>query len=311
MAPPRALPSSLRDRVFTRSEALAAGITDTQLRGTRIIRVMPGLFRYSTTEPSLDAMVRGIRPLLPDGVALSHTTALGWFGLELTPMFPLHFSTNRPCRVRRSEVRVHRFQGEVTAHLMRGIPILGAERTFVDCGTVLSAPRLLAAGDWLCARGATDPDTLQAFVAQSHLDGVLRARAVARWVRIGAESPRESMTRWHLVARGMPEPAINLEICDDQGAFIGRGDLPYPQFKVLVEYDGWYHERDSAQRDKDILRREALEAAGWVVVIITSADSGERIAWRVFHALRSRGYRGDPPHRPRFGRSWGTNVRQR
>jgi very-short-patch-repair endonuclease len=69
----------------------------------------------------------------------------------------------------------------------------------------------------------------------------------------------------------------------------------------MVEHDGWVHERDARQRQRDHLRRERLEAEGWRVIVITVADfANERaIAWRVYDALRQRGYRG---LRPRFGR---------
>lgn len=296
------LPVVLQGRIFTRLEATAEGLTPKQLRGGRILSVMPGLYRYRDHDPGEDELALAVRRLLPDGVALSHSSALAWYGVQLAPAAPLHFATNRPIRVKRPEVRVHRFTGELAARVLRGMPILDPSRTFIDCGTVLSYPRMLAAGDWLCAKGFTDPVSLAELCAASHLDGVQRARSVVRWIRPGAESVRESMTRWHLVARGLPEPEINTDIVDSHGTFLGRGDMPYPSYKVLVEYDGWYHERDAIQRDRDVLRREALERAGWLVVIITSSDSGERIASRVFAALKARGYRGDPPHFPRIGR---------
>ena len=61
----------------------------------------------------------------------------------------------------------------------------------------------------------------------------------------------------------------------------------YRRHKVLVEYDGWYHERDAWQRQRDILRREALEAEGWRVIVVTSADMRhpKQIAARVARAL--------------------------
>jgi very-short-patch-repair endonuclease len=298
---PSALPAALQGCVFTRREATSHGLTDKHLRGSRIVAVMAGLYRYRDHDPGEDELALAVRRLLPDGVALSHTSALAWYGVQLGPAVPLHFATNRPIRVKRPEVRVHRFAGELLARVVRGMPILDPSRTFIDCGTVLSYPRMLAAGDWLCAQGFTDPASLAEACAASHLDGVQRARAVARWIRPGAESVRESMTRWHLVSRGLPEPEINIDILDRHGTFLARGDLPYPRYKVLVEYDGWYHERDAIQRDRDVLRREALDRAGWSVVVITSSDSGERIAFRTFAALAARGYRGNPPHFPRIG----------
>jgi very-short-patch-repair endonuclease len=73
--------------------------------------------------------------------------------------------------------------------------------------------------------------------------------------------------------------------------------MPYFRFKVLVEYDGWWHERDGRQRQRDRVRREALEAAGWRVIVITSEDlkDARLIPWRVFNALKDRGFAGPSP----------------
>ncbi len=131
---------------------------------------------------------------------------------------------------------------------------------------------LLRVGDWLVATGRTDVSTLRAYVFASHLDGVRRARRVAMMVRKGSASPRESDLRWEIARAGLPEPELNVDIADELGEFMARGDLVYRRWKVVVEYDGWQHERDAWQRQYDHLRRERLEAAGWRVIVITSAD---------------------------------------
>jgi very-short-patch-repair endonuclease len=77
-----------------------------------------------------------------------------------------------------------------------------------------------------------------------------------------------------------------------------RATWQYPAYKVLVEHDGWHHERDAAQRQRDHLRRERLEAEGWLVIVITVEDfrNEKSIAWRVYNALKLRGYAGPTPH---------------
>jgi hypothetical protein len=53
-------------------------------------------------------------------------------------------------------------------------------------------------------------------------------------------------------------------------------------------------------RQRDHLRRERLESEGWRVIVIAVQDfMNERaIAWRVYLALKERGYTGP---RPSFG----------
>ena len=229
--------------------------------------------------------------VVPPDAALSHVSALRWWGLTVGPAVPLHFSSNSRTHVEREGIIVHRRQGLLRPELLRGVPVMGPDRTFVDCGTVLSLRRMVEVGDWLVAQGHTDLLTLRAYVIQSHLDGVIRARDAASLVRVGSESVRESALRWHLTRAGLPEPELNQDIFDD-GQFLARGDLVYRRWQVLVEYDGWHHERDAVQRQRDHLRREALEAAGWRVIVITTADmsSPVSVVRRVRAALIQRGY---------------------
>ena len=85
-----------------------------------------------------------------------------------------------------------------------------------------------------------------------------------------------------------------------------RGDLVYETNKVLVEYDGWHHERDARQRQRDRKRREQLEAAGWRVIVVTSQDlnSPSLIPLRVHAALRDHGYRGPRPFTNAMWHRW-------
>lgn len=120
-------------------------------------------------------------------------------------------------------------------------------------------------------------------------------------MRARVDSVRESDVRWIIFSAGLPLPDPNPPIRDAYGVQIAKGDLVYDEFKVLVEHDGWQHERDAGQRQRDHLRRERLEAEGWLVIVITAADFKveRQIAWRIYNALRLRGFAGP---RPRFGR---------
>jgi very-short-patch-repair endonuclease len=299
------LPVALAGKIFSRAEAETHGLSPRMLRGSRVISVWPGRYRYAETPVDDSEVIEACLELGPPDAALSHTSALAIRGLSMRPLLPVHVATNTGRHVRRRHVIVHRFQGALDVEMAGGLPLLGAARTFVDCATMLTLPELVAVGDWMAARRLTTPSMLRTFADESHLDGVQKARLAAELVRAGSESVQESVTRFDLVANGLPEPAVNLSIQSDDGQFLARGDLPYPQFKVLVEYDGWYHERSAEQRQRDILRRELLEAHGWLVVVLTSRDLADprRAAWRVFNALRSRGYDGPPPRLDaRFGR---------
>jgi very-short-patch-repair endonuclease len=81
------------------------------------------------------------------------------------------------------------------------------------------------------------------------------------------------------------------------GAAIGRFDLVYREWRVIVEYDGDQHRTSSRQYDRDQLRLEAATMAGWIVVRVRSHAlfaAPERMVRRVTDALRQRGWVGAP-----------------
>lgn len=282
----------LHGRAFTVAQAAERGLSRRSLDGRRFVRIHRGVYRTVDTDPTLPVLLDAARLVLPADAAISHLTALRVYGLEVGEMLPLHFSTNTRVQIDREDVTVHRRQDRLSVEQRDGRPVLSAVRTFVDVATQVGERRLLQVGDWLVQNCGVRPADLVELALLSHLDGVQRARRVAPYVRSGAESMTESDVRWHLVRGGLPEPAVNVEICDDRGSWLARGDLVYRRWRVLVEYDGWHHERDRTQRQRDHLRREALEAAGWRVIVITAADldGPGAVVIRVRQALRARGF---------------------
>ena len=85
-----------------------------------------------------------------------------------------------------------------------------------------------------------------------------------------AESPEESRVRVALVRAGLP-PEVQVEVFDDQRAFIARVDLAFPELKIAIEYDGAHHFTDQ-QVPRDNVRLARLRAAGWVVLRLANAD---------------------------------------
>lgn len=290
-----ALPESLRGKAFTVQEALESGLTRRVLQGSRFEMIHPGVYRFADSPLTLSMRISAARHVLPRDVALSHVSNLQWRGLGIGKASTLHFSSNTRLHVSRPGILMHRFDGTIHPINFRGVPILGPDRTFVDSATVLSLRDLVRAGDWLIANRQTDLNTLDSYVTLSHLDGVQRARKAIPLLRAGVESVMESDVRLVLQRHGLPEPTVNPNIYDSCGLFLARGDLVYESYKVLVEYDGWQHERDARQRQHDHLRRERLEAEGWRVIVVTAVDLKDprSVAMRVFAALKQRGFQGN------------------
>lgn len=288
--------------MFTTRQAIEIGISTSMLRGRRFLQIHRGVWRLATTSLSLELHVHAARLAAPGSTAVSHVTALQWWGVEVGSTLPVHLSTTSSAQTK-SGIVLHRRVGTLSPVMLRHVPVLGPERSFVDCGTVLSLRQLVRAGDRLVRLGLTTPLSLRTYADDRHLDGVVRAREAAALVRARVDSVRETDVRLLMVLAGLPEPQVNVDVYDDSGTWIARGDLVLPMFRIIVEHDGWHHERDAAQRQKDHLRRERIEAASWTLIVITVEDFGQpaSIVARVYEALRRRGYAGPPPE---LGRKW-------
>lgn len=187
--------------------------------------------------------------------------------------------------------------------------VVVADLSVVDIVTVwtqlaaaLSVDELVAVGDQLVLDPVVlDPRRIRPYTTieqlRERLDGFSGrgAAALSRalpLVRAGAESRTETLLRLLLLHAGLPEPEVNRDIRAQNGAFLGRADLVYPAFKVIVEYDGDHHRTSVRQYDADISRFDRFLAARWIVIRVRSrglfVQPGQTIA-RVTGALRSRG----------------------
>lgn len=298
---PRAthIPSHLRGRPVTTREAADHGVGRGTLAGPSWTPLFRGVSVTADTVIDAAMWLRAALLVLPAGTVVSHSGAMRLYGLEPRPGRHLRWelSTNRAAVTEHKEIILHRRQRLLRSVLVQGLPATGPERTFVDCALPLSFVELVQLGDHLVHRGFTTIDRLVEFAHTQHLHGVLLARRTVAYVRDRVESPMETLVRLMLVTARLPQPDCNVDIRDAGGRFLARGDLVYLAWKVLVEYDGWQHERDAAQRAHDTRRREKLEAAGWRVVVISVGDlaAPRKIPERVHAALTARGYDGSRP----------------
>ena len=86
-----------------------------------------------------------------------------------------------------------------------------------------------------------------------------------------SDSPPESELRVALICAGLPAPLANHPIYH-RGALVATPDLSWPEFHVLVEYEGEHHRTDARQWAYDIERYAQLAELGWTVIRATSAD---------------------------------------
>ncbi|MGZ5389832.1 MAG: DUF559 domain-containing protein, partial [Aeromicrobium sp.] len=120
--------------------------------------------------------------------------------------------------------------------------------------------------------------------------------------RVDAESPKESETRAVIVAAGLPEPELNVDLHDAAG-FIGRVDMLIRDFRIVVEYEGRQHADSMGQWNRDLMRYERLTRAGYVVIRVTHEmlRRPRELVLRIRATLVERGFRGPDL---RFGPGW-------
>jgi hypothetical protein len=282
------------DSPFTRAEAKVCGLTDQVLRGSGFRRVFWGVHVGASTALSLEVRARAALAIAPAGALLTHHTA-GLLWDAVVPHSPdLHVGMPRRDRMQVTGIAAHRYISMPEARHRRGLRVTSPERTFLDLAGLLTLVDLVVAGDSLVRKGHTTPQALRAVAAEFRGRGARRARQAAALVRAQVDSPMETRVRLLIVLAGLPEPVVNLAICEADGRVVYRIDLAFADVKVAVEYDGRHHVERQEQWGRDLLRREELEADGWRFVVITAADvykTPEQTLARIVATLRERGLR--------------------
>jgi len=200
---------------------------------------------------------------------------------------------SREARCRRAGVAAH--LGTITAQttICDGVPISTPEQAFLDLASVgVSLVDLVVAGDSMVK--VNDLDPLRFLASADGYEGrnARRARRAAALVRAGVDSPMETRIRLLVVLAGLPEPHVNFIVRVADGRWRWRFDLCYPEYKLIIEYDGRQHAYDAAQWSHDLERREWLDQDGWrILIVISEGIYGDplRTLQRVRSALEERG----------------------
>ncbi len=273
------------------------GLTYAQTRGNRFHAPTVGV---RTTDDSWLETVRAVALLLPEGAAFSHVTALQLLGVPFeNDSLPLHVTVPRgTTRGTRSIVSWHHSDLTRKRRKVMGLTVTTALKTWLDLGAVLDVPELVAVTDLLLKKGLV---TREQLVVPRGIRGAQALRWAAEFADPRSNSVRESELRVHMNQHGLPAPDLNADIIID-GVWIAVSDFVWWLYKVIVEYDGAHHDTLD-QRHQDVLTRDALRDAGWLVKALTAkhykrlpATLGE-----IENALIGRGWQPNPTDLPRAG----------
>jgi len=177
-----------------------------------------------------------------------------------------------------------------------GLSVTSIARTLVDLAREHYGRAALAAADAALHHQLVGAEAVRAaLLAARNRSGIGRARHLLRLADGRSESFGESALRLALIDVGLPTPELQVVVRDRAGAFLGRVDLAYPDFGLIIEFDGEVKYRDlvpSGQTVRDVVmaerrREKLLLDAGFVVLRIVWADirDSTALAARVREAM--------------------------
>lgn len=289
--------------VFIGSEALADdAVTKHGLR-RRHTRLYPDVYLPKARQPSLRERTIGAwlwshRHGTIAGVAASALHGAQWVDTDVP--IELLWRNGRPPRgiVVRNETVA---DDEVA--VVCGLPVTTPARTAFDLARHLPRGEALARLDALMrATPFSVEDVLMLAKRYPRARGLRQLRELLPLVDGGAASPKETWLRLLLIDAGFPIPTTQIPVHINYRLF-AMLDMGWESFKVSAEYDGDQHRTDRWEYVRGERRERKLPEMGWLNVKVIKEDRVNDIIERVWRALKSRGWRGEPhyPVRLRSG----------
>lgn len=302
-------PSLDLDRPFTRADAVAAGIDPKILRTSRFRRIFRGVYVSSTAPERPIVRTQAALAIHPPNAYASHTSAARVYELPVPVDPDEHISVEHAGERRpRRGIVSHVAPPGARVRTRGGVRVSPPLQMFVELASMLALVDLVVVGDAMVRVLGVSAEDLRRHCDEAAAPGARAARRAAVYVRHDVESPMETRLRMLLVLAGLPEPDVQHVVAVAGGGPRYRLDLAYPDARVGVEYDGRQHAEDTRQWNHDLRRREALDDAGWKLLVVTAQDLFRRpdeVVRRVCTALVARGAvaastRVDPAWRAHF-----------
>ena len=235
---------------------------------------------------------------MPPESAFSHGTAALLLGLPVPIRIKresaIHVAVRPPRRAPRVDgVTGHQLDlPDSDVRLISGLPVTGPARTWCDLAPALSLRELVAAGDFLIARNSplcSREGLDDAIMRRGRGRGVAKLSGAFALLCERSESPQESILRVMFTEAGLPRLDANVDLRDGSGRFIARPDLRFPEYRLVVEYDGDGHRTDREQWRNDFGRIARLQVFGEEVLRVGASDiKDERQLLIIVRALLAR-----------------------
>lgn len=256
----------------------------------------------SSAPISIQSLAAAYAQRMPAAQFFSHWTAAVLLGLrvpEWLVLSRLDVALPAPDRAPRLRgVRGHTLLPDVrVVDVSGGLRVSSAIDTWCQLAAELPLDDLIAMGDGLLRRNnpmATMAELELAVLGWGHRPGAPNLRTALPQLRARTDSARETRLRLVIMRAGLPEPMVNFEIRNRFGAFIGFADLAYPQFRILIEYDGGQHRESEAQFNRDVERLDEFMEEKWRVIRVNKELMRKHatLIGKITTALEAAGWRG-------------------
>jgi very-short-patch-repair endonuclease len=266
--------------VITRAQLLATGL------GVRQVDAMVVSSRIAATGYRCVYRVVGA-PDTPDSQAwaavlgarsvLSYLSAADWWELPVAGDGRIHITRHdRQKWVSTKKVRVHRtlLSPQATTTSL-GLSITTRTETLLDCIGWLPIDPAQTLLDRAFQQSWLQRDQIQRRLdSQPGRWGNRQLAYLLRHTRPGAEAESERRLQKLLDAAGITGWTGNFWLNVPGGSF--RLDVAFPAAKIAVEVDGWAFHRTKDRRDRDMVKANALSAAGWRLLTFSWEDVTQR-----------------------------------
>jgi very-short-patch-repair endonuclease len=253
-------------------EAPRYGLTRGRLRGSNWKRLGAGFYALTSLAQDPIVVLAAAASQLPASGVFSHATAAWLHGLDFSPCDPIEVTL--PASSGRSHIsgvsikRSDLADGEATQ--IGGFPVTTPIRTLADLARRATLVEGVVALDTALHNKKVALDDLHQWAdAHPKYRGAGRLQKALHLAEPLTESPMETRLRMLLVLAGLPKPKVQVSLYDEDGFFVARPDLYYPDKRLAIEYDGGTHRNSLAADNR---RQNALLDAGYRLLRFTASD---------------------------------------
>ena len=262
------IPAELTTGPFHRRTALAAGVTDVQLRSRPWKLLIREVYCLETLKVTPEVLLQALLLAVPPHAVITGKTAAWLYGAwEPDPRKPMPLECTlgpEGPRFSRRGVTTHRLElGQADFCEEQGLRVTSPARTCF--GLMAAAPSLTEAVVIIDAFRHNNVVTAAEIVEYANRrprwPHVRKVRAAVTLSDPATESPMESRMRMVLVLGGLPWPHVNRPFYDADGNFVARPDDSYLRPDTGIEYLGAYHFTPE-QRVLDDVRENSMLTRG-------------------------------------------------